>query len=55
MSKPPSSDIVKPKAAGQKTDGGEKIGGQKGHKKQDYKPFPQKPLHSLRIRCQPDT
>ncbi|MHB9294202.1 hypothetical protein Holit_03329 [Hollandina sp. SP2] len=41
-SKPPSSDIVKPKSTVQKTKGGKKrkMGGQKGHKKHDREPFP---------------
>jgi transposase len=41
-SKPPSSDIVKPKSAEQKRNGDkkQKIGGQKGHKKHERTPFP---------------
>jgi transposase len=41
-SKPPSSDIVKPKAAPTKTNGADKrnIGGQKGHKRHGRMPFP---------------
>jgi transposase len=41
-SKPPSSDIVKPKAAPPKTNGADKrnIGGQKGHKRHERMPFP---------------
>jgi DNA repair exonuclease SbcCD ATPase subunit len=41
-SKPPSSDIVKPKAEAQKNNHGKplKTGGQKGHKKHERKPFP---------------
>jgi transposase len=41
-SKPPSSDIVKPKPAAQKTNNSNKrkIGGQKGHKKYERKPYP---------------
>jgi transposase len=41
-SKPPSSDIVKPKPAAQKNNHGKplKIGGQKGHKKHERTPFP---------------
>jgi transposase len=40
-SKPPSSDIVKPKTQAQKQDGGtkRKIGGQRGHKKHERTPF----------------
>jgi transposase len=41
-SKPPSSDIVKPKSPAQKTNSGTKrnIGGQPGHKKHERNPFP---------------
>jgi transposase len=41
-SKPPSSDIVKPKPPSQPINGGKKrkIGGQKGHKKHERVPFP---------------
>jgi transposase len=39
-SKPPSSDIVKPKAAGRETDGVKRsIGGQPGHSKHERQPF----------------
>ena len=37
-SKPPSSDVVKPKVT--KSNGKNKPGGQKGHRKQERKPFP---------------
>jgi transposase len=41
-SKPPSSDIVKPKPEAHKNNRGKplKIGGQKGHKKHERTPFP---------------
>jgi transposase len=41
-SKPPSSDIVKPKTSAQKESGNKnrRIGGQAGHKKHERKPFP---------------
>jgi transposase len=41
-SKPPSSDIVRPKTAAQNNNHGKclKIGGQKGHKKHERTPFP---------------
>jgi transposase len=39
-SKPPSSDIVKPKPPGQTDDGKRSIGGQPGHAKHDREPFP---------------
>jgi hypothetical protein len=41
-SKPPSSDIVKPKPEAQRTKDSNKrkIGGQKGHKKYERKPLP---------------
>jgi hypothetical protein len=44
-SKPPSSDIVKPKTAAKESNGNKrKIGGQPGHKKHERAPFPRNRL-----------
>jgi transposase len=52
-SKPPSSDIVKPKMTGTKEPNGgkRKIGGQPGHKKHERTPFPQEQVdHFIEVR-----